>query len=126
MIVSNQLHDCENFINDKLYVTNKNDECYKTIINPVSKQLNTALDKPDPIKIYDINKQTILIKAEGKKIRKNTLHYCYKKTGAKEMCYKYSDRNCIEIEMKETKNFYKEKIEIMKKNKKSIYAMDIF
>merc|ERR1711888_40978 len=42
------------------------------------------------------------------------------------MCYNYDYKNCIEIKMKEIKNFYKEKIEIMKKSKKSIYAMDIF
>ena len=100
MMVSNQLHDCENFIDDsKLYVINKNDECYKPIINPINKQLNATLDKPDPkydlsnnheveinkqnkeIKIYNVNKQTILIKVKGIEIKENRLHYCNKKKG---------------------------------------------
>merc|ERR1711888_364286 len=120
MTVQNQIYNYENFIDDdaKLYVTNKNDECYKTIINPINKQVNIALDKPDPIKIYNINKQIIFIKVEGKKIGKNTLHYCHKKTGAKEICYEYNDKNCIEIEMKDFEDFYKEQIEIRKRNKK--------
>ena len=85
MTVPDQNYNYVNFINDddKLCISNKNDECYKTIINPINKQKNITLDKPDPIKIYNINKQIIFIKVEGKKIGKNTLHYCHKKNRGK-------------------------------------------
>ena len=90
-VITSQLYNFENSntIDDsKLYYINKNDECYKPIINPINKQLNTTLDKPDPkydlsnnheieinkqnkeIKIYDINKQVIFIKVKGMKIKK--------------------------------------------------------
>ena len=66
------------------------------------------------------------IKAKGKEIKKDRLHYCDEKSGVKKVCYSYNNKDCIEIKIKEINNFYKEKIELMKKSKKSLYALDIF
>ena len=125
---------------------NKDVECYKSIIIPIIKPFNiTLLDEPDQkynlsnsyekmlgkieknkqnkeIKLFSMNKQTIFIKIMGEEIKKDRLHYCNEKSGVKKICCNF--KNCIEIKMKT--NFYQGKIELMKKDMNSMYAMDIF
>ena len=131
-LASNDTSNNENDVMNKILYDyrNKNVELYKSIFNPKNKINKIILiDKQDQkyilnksfkeiinkkIKIYNVNKQTMYIESKGKKTEKNNLHYCREDLGVKEICYKYSNKTCIEIKERKYK-YYKEKIELMKK-----------